>query len=489
MPATDHLLRPLFEPHGVIVAGASTHPGRFGSVALHNLLSGGYQGPVFATSRDGAEILGVQTVRSVDELPPHAAELVIVCTPISANVELLRACARIGVRAAFVAAAGYAEVGKHGLQAEADLLTAARKSGIILAGPNGQGLVSTPNALCAQIVAPLPPKGAIAVASQSGNLTSAFMNFARQTAIGISRAVSVGNAAQLSTFDYLDYFATDPATRVSLAYLESIPADGQFLPRVQQLTQQKPLVLLKGGVSSLGQRAAQSHTGALATNNAVFAAACRQAGAIRAATPAEAFDAAATFATQPLPTGPNVVVITTVGGWGVLAADAIARSSLTLLPLPDDLHTALDRLLPPRWSRNNPIDTAAGETRDTIPELLTLVAAHTDVHAVILLGVGIQSNQARLIRDGRFYPDHGLARIVDFHERQDRRYAQLAADISDATGKPILIASELADTAPDNPGPSAVRASGRLCYPSPQRAVRALDHLWRDARRRTQRDQ
>ena len=489
MPITDHPLRPLFEPNGVIVAGASTHPGRFGSVALHNLLTGGYQGPVFATSRDGAEILGIQTVRSVDELPSNAAELLIVCTPIPHNIDLLRAGGRIGVKAAFVTAAGYAEVGKYGRRAEADLLTAAQKSGIILAGPNGQGLVSTPNNLCAQIVAPMPPKGAIAVASQSGNLTSAFMNFAQHSNIGISRAVSVGNAAQLSAFDYLDYFAVDPATRVSVAYLESLPADGQFLPRVQRLTEQKPLVILKGGTTSLGQRAAQSHTGALATNDAVFDAACRQAGAIRAASPAEAFDAAATFATQPLPKGPNVVVITTVGGWGVLAADAVAASSLTLLPLPDDLHTALDQLLPPRWSRNNPIDTAAGETRDTVPDLLNLVAAHNDVHALILLGVGIQSNQAQLIRDGRFYPNHGLARIVDFHERQDQRYAQIAADVSHATGKPILVASELADTAPNNPGPSAVRDSGRLCYPSPERAVRALDHLWRDARRRAQREQ
>ena len=314
------------------------------------------------------------------------------------------------------------------------------------------------------------------------------MNFARQTDIGISRAVSVGNAAQLSTLDYLDYFATDPATRVSLAYLESIPADGQFVARVQALTQQKPLVLLKGGTSLDGRRAAHSHTGALATNDAIFSAACRQAGANRAATPAEAFDAAATFATQPPPKGPNVVVITTVGGWGVLAADTVAASSLNLLPLPDDLITSLDRLLPDRWSHNNPIDTAAGETRNTVPDLLNVVAAHKDVHAIILLGVGIQSNQAQLIRSGRFYPEHGLTRIVDFHERQDQRYAEFADDISNSSGKPILLASELADTAPDNPGPSAVRASGRLCYPSPQRAVRALDHLWRDARRRAQRE-
>jgi acetyltransferase len=172
------------------------------------------------------------------------------------------------------------------------------------------------------------------------------------------------------------------------------------------------------------------------------------------------------------------MVVTSVGGGGVVAADAIGRSDLVLAPVPDDLMADVDALLPPRWSRNNPIDMAGGETRDTVPEILRLAASHRDVDAVLFLGMGIQSNQAKLMRDGPFWPDHGLERIVGYHERQDARYAEAAAEVSDATGKPVLVATELAVTSPDNPGPAAVRAGGRLCYPSADRAVIALDHLW-----------
>jgi acetyltransferase len=169
----------------------------------------------------------------------------------------------------------------------------------------------------------------------------------------------------------------------------------------------------------------------------------------------------------------------------VVTADAISRSRhLQLLELPDDLRAAIDDLLPSRWSRNNPVDCAGGETRDTIPAVLELIATHPAVDAVIYLGIGIQSNQARMMRDGRFYPDHGLERIVAYHERQDARFAQAAAELSAATGKPILTATELAVADPDNPGPAAVRASGRLCYPSGERAVTALGHLVRDSRYR-----
>jgi acetyltransferase len=202
----------------------------------------------------------------------------------------------------------------------------------------------------------------------------------------------------------------------------------------------------------------------------------------------EAFDAAATFATQPLPKGPNTVILTTAGGWGVVTSDAVTRDpDLVLFDLPEDLLAAIDAHLPPRWSRNNPVDCAGGETRDTIPDVMALIARHPGVHSVIYLGLGIQSNQARLMREGRFHPDHGLDRIVEYHERQDRRFAEAAAALSEETGKPILVATELAVADPDNAGPKAVRASGRLCYPTGDRAVVALGHMLRYARYRERR--
>lgn len=475
----------LFEPRGVIVAGASPHPGRFGTVALHNLLAAGYAGRVFATSREGGEVLGVETVTEVSTIAEGAADLVVVCTPASINAQLLDDCGARGVRAAFVAAGGYAETGAEGAVLERALVEVASRRGMLLAGPNGQGVISTPAALCAQIVAPYPPAGAIAIASQSGNLTSAFCNYAVASGVGVSRAVSAGNAAALGVVDYLEFFAADDASAVSLAYMEGIGDGRSFLERARALSGSKPIVVLKGGASDLGQQAARSHTGSLATNDRLFDAVCRQAGLARAGSPEEAFEVAASFATQPLPAGPNVLVLTPVGGWGVLTADAIAASELTLLPLPEDLRSAINALLPPRWSRANPVDTAAGETRDTMEAILRLAVEHRAVDSVILLGGGVQSNQAAAMRAGPFFESQELARIAEYHERQDRRYAEVAAALSAESGKPILLASELAATAPGNASPAAVRASGRLAYASGPRAVRALDHLWRYARWRS----
>ena len=457
-------------------------------MSLHNLLACGYAGAIFGTSLQGEEVLGIQTVADITDLPKDAADLVFVCTPASANQSLLRACAARGIRAAFITSAGYGEAGDEGRQAQADLIALVDELGIILAGPNGQGVVSTPANLCAQIVAPYPPAGAIGVASQSGNFVSSFLNYSRATGVGISRAVSAGNAAAVGVADYLDWYSRDDATKVGLAYIEGIVDGRTLLERFATVAARKPLVVIKGGATEGGARAAASHTGALAADDKVFDGACRQAGVTRAATVEEAFEAAATFATQPLPNGPNVVVMTTAGGWGVVTADAIARDrSLRLLPLPDDLKALIDTKLPPRWSRNNPVDLAGAETRDTIPEVMEMIANHSDVDSVVYLGLGIQSNQARLMREGRFYPDHGLERIVAYHERQDARFAEAADEISRATGKPILTATELAIADADNPGPAAVRAGGRLCYASANRAITALGHLVRYAEFRRQR--
>lgn len=470
---------PLFHPRGVIVAGVSGHPGKFGFVAFHNILRYGYRGALFGVNREGATVLGHQTLRDVAEVPAGAADLVFVCTPTAANPGLLRACAARGVRAAFVASGGYGESGDAGRTLEAELVRTANACGMLLAGPNGQGLVSTRDDLCAQIVAPYPPPGRISVASQSGNLVSGFLNYAVASGIGVSKAISCGNSAQTTIADYLDYFAVDPDTAVALAYLEGM-ADGRpFLAAARRLVAEKPLVLVKGGAAAEGQKAAASHTGSLATDDRVFDGICRQLGVLRAPTVEEAFDWAATFATQPLPRGRRVVVFTTAGGWGVLTADALAAAQLELTPLPADLKTAIDAMVPARWSRQNPIDLAGGETRDTIPQVLDLVCAHPDVDAVIFLGIGIQANQAHVFRSGPFYPDHGLDRIVEFHERQDRRYAEAAAQASTTHGKPVLIATELVHTDRHygNAGPVGVRDGGRLCYPSGHRAVSALRAL------------
>jgi acyl-CoA synthetase (NDP forming) len=473
--------RPLFYPRGVAISGVSAHPGKWGFLFLHHLLRFGYEGKIFPINREGVEVLGRATFRSMEDIPTGEADLLIVCTPTAINVELVRAAARKGVRAAFVAAAGYGEAGEEGRRLEAELVAAADEAGMLLAGPNGQGLVSTGARLCAQMVAPYPPPGRISVASQSGNLVSSFCHYASMTGVGISKAISCGNSAQLAIDDYVDYFAEDPESAVTFVYLEGVRDGRRFFEHVSRASSRKPIVVLKGGATALGQRAASSHTGSLASNDAVFDGACRQLGMSRAETLEEAYEAAATFASQPLPRGKRVLVFTAAGGWGVLCADACVRAGLEVVPLAGDLLAEIDPLLPSRWSRGNPVDMAGGESRDTIPKLLEVVTRHHSVDAVIYLGLGIQAANAQVLKTGPFYPGHGLDRIVAFHERQDARYAEVAREVSERYAKPVLCASELVytDRARTNPAPLAVAAGGRITYPSAHRAVRALAHLVR----------
>ncbi len=479
----DRHFEALFNPRGVVVVGASSHPGKFGFVSLHNILACGYLGGVYGTNLQAEEVLGIKTVASIDDLPDTGIDLVFICTPASANIDILRRCASKNISSVFVTSAGYREADEAGRIAEEQLVAEADRLGLLMIGPNGQGVVSTPVALCAQIVAPYPPRGYIGVVSQSGNFVSSFLNYARQTNVGISRAVSAGNAAQVTVGDLLNFYSRDSETRVALAYIEGIGDGRALMSHMSIAAQAKPLVIIKGGATESGARAAASHTGSLASNDKIFDGVCRQSGVTRAATIEEAFDVAATFATQPLPKGPRTIVLTTVGGWGVVTSDALQRDgALTLIDLPTDLEEELNTLLPPRWSKNNPIDCAGGETRDTVPEILDRLARHPGVDAIIYLGIGIQSNQGRLMREGRFYPDHGLERIVSYHERQDERFARGAYDASVKYGKPILTATELAVADPENAGVRAVRQTGRLCYPSGNRAAIALGHLYRYAK-------
>ncbi len=487
-PSSIERFRPMFDPRGIIVAGASSHPGKFGFVAAHNVLAHGYAGDVFLTNREGSDVLGRKSFRSVDEIPDGKADLVFVCTPAPTIPELLRSCAAKGVRAAFVASAGYSESGDEGRREEEALAALCDELGIVLAGPNGQGIISTPSSLCAQIVAPNPPRGRIAIASQSGGFQQAFLNYARATGVGVSRAISAGNSAATAVEDYALFYSEDPETDVALIYVEGLPDGRSFFEKMSAAAARKPVVILKSGNTESGKRAAASHTGALAADDRIFDGMCKQAGLVRTRSIREAFVAAATFATQPLPTGPDVFVLTTLGGWGVVTADRIAESrTLELMPIPADLRAAFDERLPPRWSRNNPADLAGNETRDTVVECLEITASHPDVNAIVLLGIGVQSNLGDLERAGPFYPEHGLERVVDYHGRQDARYATAAVEMGAKYGKPVLTISELGETRPENPGMARLRELGRLAYPSTDDAITALEHAHGYARYRRRR--
>ena len=481
-PSKRHF-QSLFEPRGVVVVGASTHPGKFGFVSLHNILANEFGGEVAATHLEGESVLNVSCRQSIEELSSDKIDLAFVCTPASTNAAILQSCAKKEIHAVYVTSAGYAESDSQGEQAQAALAKMAGELDILLVGPNGQGVISTPTNLCAQIVGPYPPSGSISLVSQSGNFVSSFMNYSRQTNVGIARAVSAGNAAQVGVSEFLTFYAHDDKTRVALAYIEGVKDGTSMAKSMLEVSVNKPLVVVKGGSTQSGSRAATSHTGALASDHKIFEAVCFDTGTILVDDVERAFDVAATFATQPLPRGKNTIVLTTIGGWGVVTADVIHNEQvLNLMELPIDLEKQVSALLPSRWSKNNPIDCAGGETRDTVAEILTLLAKDERVDAIIFLGLGIQSNQARMMREGNFFPDFELDRIVNYHERQDISYANISAELSNRYDKPILVATELAMADQDNPGVVAVRHTGRLCYASGQRAARALSSVYRYAK-------
>ena len=469
MAADRHRARsgPCSSPRGVLVAGASTHPGKFGFVSLHNILACGYAGQgVRHQPRRGRGARRAARWPTSTTCPTARSTWSSCARPAAANPDLLRACAKKGITAAFIASAGYGEAGEEGLAAQAELVALADELGILLAGPNGQGVVSPPARLCAQIVAPYPPAGHIGIASQSGNFVSSFENYAQLTGVGrqpggVGRQRRRGHRARLPRV--LRRRSRDPGgaglrrERGRRPGLRRAPA-GRGRAQAGRGGQGRGHRRRPAGRGQPHRRAGQRRPGVRRRGPPGRRVPGRHGrGGLRGGRHLRHPAAA------PGQPGGGRDHAWAAGAWSPPTPSPAPTWSWRRCPT--TCMAAIDGLLPPRWSRNNPIDMAGGETRDTVPEILRLAAAHPDVDAVIFLGMGIQSNQAKLMREGPFWPDHGLERIVGYHERQDARYAEAAAEVSDATGKPVLVATELAVTSPDNPGPAAVRAGGPALLP------------------------
>ena len=358
---------------------------------------------------------------------------------------------------------------------------------MLLVGPNGQGVVSTPASLCAQIVAPYPPPAAIAIASQSGNFVSSFKNYAVQTGVGMSRAVSAGNAAAVTVPDFLEYYADDDETAVALAYVEGV-ADGRgFFERMRGVAERKPLVLVKGGATAGGQRAAASHTGALASDDRVFDGMCRQAGVTRPRRSRRRSRRPRRSRRSRCRGGPR--------RGGHHRRRLGRRDGRRHRRAPGSSCSPCPTTCGPRSTRSSrPAGAATTRSTSPAPRRVTRSprcssSSRATTRSTPSCTSGSASSRTRraCMRTGPFYPDHGLERIVAYHERQDARFAQAAAEISDATGKPILTATELAVADPDNPGPARSARRGVSATRRRNRAVAALAHSGGTAHRSRQR--
>ena len=344
-----------FEPQTLAVIGASSHPDKVGYAILANVLKSGYEGKVYPVNPKAHEIQGLQCFHDVHDIP-DPLDLAVIVVPAAHVPETVSELAARGVPAGVIISAGFREVGIAGRKLERDAVESARAGGMRLLGPNCLGIMNTALPLNASFARKMPPKGSIGVISQSGAICTSLIDWARSEAVGFSKVVSMGNSADLVESDFLSALAGDPDTRVIAMYLEGISGGRQFFETLIEASKVKPVVFLKAGVTGAGARAASSHTGALAGSESAYKAMCKQTSALRADSVEELMALSRTLATQPLPQGPKVGIVTNAGGPGIIASDAGEEVDLTLAELSGKTIEQLRRYLPPAASTHNPVD-------------------------------------------------------------------------------------------------------------------------------------
>jgi acetyl coenzyme A synthetase (ADP forming)-like protein len=379
-------MRAFFEPQSVAVIGASRQRGKIGSEILNNLRAAGFTGTLSAVHPTAKEIQGHPAYRSVAEIP-GPVDLAVVAVPAPDVLGVVDDCIAKGVRGICVISAGFAEAGPEGSLREAALVEKIRGAGCRLIGPNCMGLLNTDDRvrLNATFSPVYPPAGGVAMSTQSGALGLAILDYARHLHIGISSFVSVGNKADVSGNDLIQYWADDPQTSVILLYLESFGNPKKFTEIARRVSRSKPIVAVKSGRSTAGARAASSHTGALAASDTVVDALFRQAGVIRTGTLQELFDVAALLSHQPLPAGRRVAIVTNAGGPGILAADACEAHGLELATLGEATLAELRTFLPPAASVSNPVDMLASAPPADYARTLAAVLRDEHVDSVLTI--------------------------------------------------------------------------------------------------------
>jgi acetate---CoA ligase (ADP-forming) len=379
-------LRPFFAPRTIAVVGASPRRRTIGGELFRNVLKGEFRGAAYPVNRRGESVAGVRGYTDFASIPDEI-ELAVICVPGEYVMEAAKGALAAGVHALCVISAGFAELGAEGKERQEELLGLVRAHGARLLGPNCLGIASAAAGLNATFAARPVPSGNIGFSSQSGALGLAMLEAAATRGLGLSAFVSIGNKADVSSNDLLEWWESDDTTDLVLLYLESFGNPRKFARVARRLTRAKPVLALKSGTTGSGARAASSHTAALAGSDAAVDALFRQAGVLRAQTLEELLDVASLLATQPLPHGRRVGVVTNAGGLGILCADACEASGLELPPPSPETVAALRDLLPAEASVANPIDMLGSATAGAYERVVPLLLADPAFDAVIVLFV------------------------------------------------------------------------------------------------------
>lgn len=390
--ATAASLMPLFYPASIAVIGASRNRASMGGRLFSNVLNSDYTGPLYPVNRSASVVRSIPAFTSILDIEAPV-DLAFVVVPAEHVLDTVRECAEKGVRAVCVISAGFSETGGPGAEAEAELLEIVRSGGMRMVGPNCMGLLNTDPAISldGQFGPIFPPRGNVAMSSQSGALGLAILDHATNLGIGISSFVSVGNKADVSGNDLLLFWEDDPNTDVILLYLESFGNPRRFSRIARRIGRHKPIVAVKSGRTSAGARAASSHTGSLASLDVAVDALFEQAGVVRVTTLEDLFDVTALLANQPIPQGRRVGLVTNAGGPAILAVDALESQGLEVPQFSDALQTKLRSFLSDEAAVANPVDMIAAAGPHEYRRTLATMLESDEIDSVIALYIPASS--------------------------------------------------------------------------------------------------
>ncbi|MBI5395220.1 MAG: acetate--CoA ligase family protein [Verrucomicrobia bacterium] len=438
----------LFKPRSIAVIGASRTPGKVGYEILVNLKNSGYEGVIVPVNPTAKEVLGMKCYGDLAEYG-QPIDLSVIVVPTKAVKDAIEMSARAGAKAAVVITAGFKEVGYEGAELEKEIADICRSNNMRLMGPNCIGLINTHHKMNATFASSFPPAGGISIISQSGALCVAILDLAVSKKMGLGKIVSFGNKADLNEVDFLQAFVSDSDTKVVACYLESITEGDEFLRIAEQVASVKPVVILKVGTTSAGAKAASSHTGSLAGADMAYGAAFKRVGVIRAENIEALFDYALALAMQPLPKGKRVVIITNAGGPGIMAADAVENLGLKMAVTSEETKASLRKVLPPTAAFGNPVDVIGDADPDRYMAAFERVQEDPATDAIIV--VVTPQNMTKPLELAR--------KLAAAHK-----------------GKKPLLAAFLGGAGVAAACDELMRV-GIPNYPSPDRAVRALEAM------------
>jgi len=472
----------LFYPKSIAFIGASQKVGKWGHMLMSHTINGGFPGDIFLVNDRCETIAGRPVYQEITDVPGKV-DLAVVTIPASKVLELLPKLKDKGILNVLLISSGFGESGPEGRELQKKLVEQARKEGLLVLGPNTMG-ISNPyiNLYCTgSAVRPRP--GGTAMVAQSGNMGVQLLGFAEEQGIGIRCFCGSGNEAMITVEDFIDGFAVDDPTRIVMLYVEGVHDGRRFFNSARRLSRKKPIVLLKGGQTEAGNRAASSHTGAMASDGKVFDAVCRQAGIMKVEQSMDLLDLAAAFSSLPLPGGNRVGIMTFGGGWGVLAADMCSRSGLVIPELPPELIGRFDSLLPPYWSRSNPVDIVGEFDSGLVLNILEELMKWNGCDSVISLGIMGRSIYYGRMADAaeradptysRSFFEKGKSSIQAF----EQEYLSLIARLMVTYQKPVYGVSLMTDA--DSRTVHVLNGSPYypVIYPSPERAVKANARMY-----------